>query len=65
MPPAAKAQYKRMEKEFFVEVDDAQIEAGTAAIKSSKLLQICAGSIIDTETAVTHAVHDGRLESAR
>jgi hypothetical protein len=63
LPPAAKAQYKRMEKEFFLEVDDAQIEAGTAAIKSSKLLQICAGSIIDTETEITHAVHEGRLEA--
>jgi len=63
MPPAARAQYKRMEKEFFLEVDDAQIEAGTAAIKSSKLLQICAGSIIDTETEQTHAVHEGRLEA--
>jgi SNF2-related domain len=63
LPPAAKAQYKRMEKEFFLEVNDAQIEAGTAAIKSSKLLQICAGSIIDTETEITHAVHDGRLEA--
>lgn len=63
LPPAARAQYKRMEKEFFLEVDDAQIEAGTAAIKSSKLLQICAGSIIDTETALAHAVHEGRLEA--
>jgi hypothetical protein len=62
LPPAARTQYKRMEKEFFLEVDDAQIEAGTAAIKSSKLLQICAGSIIDTETEQTHAVHEGRLE---
>jgi hypothetical protein len=63
LPPAARAQYKRMEKEFFLEVDDAQISAGTAAIKSSKLLQICAGSIIDTETELTHAVHDARLEA--
>lgn len=63
LPPAARAQYKRMEKEFFLEVDDAQIEAGTAAIKSSKLLQICAGSIIDTTTELAHAVHDGRLEA--
>jgi SNF2-related domain len=63
LPPAVRAQYKRMEKEFFVEVDDAQITAGTAAIKSSKLLQICAGSIIDTETGETHAVHDARLEA--
>ncbi len=63
LPPAARAQYKRMEKEFFVEVDDAQITAGTAAIKSSKLLQMCAGSIIDTETEIAHAVHEGRLEA--
>jgi hypothetical protein len=63
LPPAVRAQYKRMEKEFFLEVDDAQIEAGTAAIKSSKLLQICAGSIIDTETGETHEVHDSRLEA--
>lgn len=63
LPPVACAQYKRMEKDFFLEVDDAQIEAGTAAIKSSKLLQICAGSIIDTETALAHAVHEGRLEA--
>jgi hypothetical protein len=63
MPAAAMAHYKRMEKEFFMEVDDAQIEAGTAAIKSSKLLQICAGSVIDTELGTTHTVHDARLET--
>jgi hypothetical protein len=63
LPPATRAQYKRMEKELFLEIDDAQIAAGTAAIKSSKLLQICAGSIIDTETELTHAVHEGRLET--
>jgi hypothetical protein len=63
LPPATLEQYKQMEKDFFLEVDDAQIEAGTAAIKSSKLLQICAGSIIDTETEVTHAVHECRLEA--
>lgn len=63
LPPAVRAQYKRMEKEFFVEIDDAQITAGTAAIKSSKLLQMCAGSIIDTETDIAHAVHECRLEA--
>jgi hypothetical protein len=63
LPPAARAQYKRMEKEFFLEVDDTQIEAGTAAIKSSKLLQICAGSIIATDTGQAHHVHDARLEA--
>jgi hypothetical protein len=63
LPPAARAQYREMEKNFFLEISDAQIEAGTAAIKSSKLLQMAAGSIIDTETEVTHAVHEARLEA--
>ena len=63
LPPAVRAKYRQMEKDFFLEVDDAQIEAGTAAIKSSKLLQICAGSVIDTELGTTHTVHDARLET--
>lgn len=63
LPPAAREQYRRMEREFFLEIDDAQITAGTAAIKSSKLLQICAGSVIDTESGVAHSVHDARLEA--
>jgi hypothetical protein len=63
LPPAVRAQYKRMEKEFFLEVDDAAITAGTAMVKSTKLLQIGAGSIIDTDTGETHALHDARLEA--
>ncbi len=63
LPPAVRDQYRQMEKEFFLRLPDAEIEAGTAAIKSSKLLQMCAGSIIDTETEETHHVHDARLET--
>ena len=63
LPPAVRAQYRQMEREFFLELPDAEIEAGTAAIKSSKLLQICAGSVIDTVTGATHEVHDARLEA--
>jgi hypothetical protein len=63
LPPAALALYKRMEKEFFIELPEAEITAGTAMVKSSKLLQICAGSIIDTETDLAHAVHESRLEA--
>jgi hypothetical protein len=63
LPPAVRTQYRQMEKDFFLQLPDAEIEAGTAAIKSSKLLQMCAGSIIDTETEQTHAVHECRLEA--
>jgi hypothetical protein len=63
LPPKVREQYRQMEKEFFLQLPDAEIEAGTAAIKSSKLLQITAGSVINTETGETHAVHDARLET--
>jgi hypothetical protein len=62
LPPAARAKYDEMEKVFFTEIGDAEIEAGTAAIKSMKLLQLAAGSIYDGESA-THAVHEARLEA--
>lgn len=64
MGPAAWAQYKDMERRFWMEIDDKQIEAGTAAIKSKKLLQLCAGSVYDNdERSMAHAVHDDRLQA--
>jgi hypothetical protein len=55
-------QYRAMEKDFFLDIGDAQIEAGTAAIKSYKLLQLCSGSIFD-ETSFPHPVHDAKLDA--
>jgi hypothetical protein len=62
LPPDAREKYNEMERIFFTEVGDAEIEAGTAAIKSMKLLQLAAGSIYDGESA-THPVHEARLEA--
>lgn len=60
LPPEAMARYKEMERDFFMEIDDKQIEVGTAAIKAYKLLQICAGSVYDDQQS-PHLVHDERL----
>jgi hypothetical protein len=62
LPPPALEQYKLMERDFFLEVGDAEIEAGTAAIKSAKLLQLAAGSIYDDQE-VPHAIHEARLDA--
>jgi SNF2-related domain len=62
MPAEARRRYREMEKDYFLEIDDKQISAGTAMVKSQKLLQICAGSIYDNETE-PHHVHDARLET--
>src|SRR3974390_1333943 len=62
LPPSARQSYDEMEKVFFTEVNDAEIEAGTAAIKSMKLLQIAAGSLYDGAGGA-HAVNEARLEA--
>lgn len=62
LAPEVMAKYREMEKDYFLEIDDAQIEAGTAAIKSTKLLQLCSGSIYDGET-MPHHVHDAKLDA--
>jgi len=61
LSPEAMTRYKDMEKDYFLEIDDKQIEAGTAAIKSMKLLQIIAGSVYDDQQ-VPHKVHDDMLD---
>jgi len=62
LPAKAREKYDEMERVFFTEVGDAGIEAGTAAIKSMKLLQLAAGSIYDGH-GDAHAVHEARLEA--
>jgi hypothetical protein len=62
LPPAARDRYGEMEKAFFTEVGDAEIEAGTAAIRSMKLLQLAAGSVYDDDSTA-HRVHEARLDA--
>ena len=62
MPPKARAVYDEMEKNLFIEMDDAQISAGTAMVKSMKLLQITSGSVYDGDSA-SHPVHEARLQT--
>lgn len=58
----AQARYREMERDFYMEIDEKQITAGTAMVKSTKLLQICSGSIYDHDTE-PHHVHDDRLQA--
>lgn len=60
--PEAQRRYREMERDFFMEIDEKQISAGTAMVKSTKLLQICAGSVYDHDTE-PHHVHDDRLDA--
>jgi hypothetical protein len=62
LPPDARKKYDEMEHAFFTEIGDAEIEAGTAAIKSMKLLELAAGSVYDDQE-VCHSLHDARLDA--
>lgn len=55
--------YNQMEKEFYVDIGDG-IDAMNAAAKSSKLLQMCCGSIYD-ENGIEHYVHDEKNDVLR
>lgn len=60
-PQAAKA-YKKLERDLLLEVDQQTITAGTAAVLNGKLLQLCSGTVYDTEGRAT-AIHGCKLEA--
>lgn len=65
MPSDAMLKYRKMEKDYFLTLSERDIEtaieAGTAAVKSFKLLQMAAGSIYD-ENSMPHAIHDAKID---
>lgn len=63
LDPAVRKKYDQMEKDFYVDIGDG-IDAMSAAAKSSKLLQMCCGSIYD-ENSIEHEVHDEKIEALR
>lgn len=66
MPPAALKQYRKMERDYFVEIGPpdrlTQVEASNALAKSAKLLQLAVGAIYDQEKHI-HDVHDAKLDA--
>ena len=49
---AATQTYKRLERDMLIEVDESTITAGTAAVLSNKLLQLCNGAVYDEDGKV-------------
>jgi SNF2 family DNA or RNA helicase len=57
----AKAAYEKLEKEMLLEVDENVIDAGTAAVLTNKLLQLCNGAVYDENREIIE-IHDCKLE---
>jgi SNF2-related domain len=68
LPDAARAQYKTMEKKFFVDIEaeseTKKIVAWAAVAKSGKLMQMASGYVYD-ENHVAHWIHDAKIEALR
>ena len=58
----AQKSYEKLEKEMLLEVDESTIDAGSAAVLTNKLLQLCNGAVYDEERNVIN-IHDCKLEA--
>lgn len=58
----ARKAYDEMEKNLLLEVDEDTIDAGTAAVLSNKLLQICNGAVYNEDKQAVE-IHENKLEA--
>lgn len=61
LPPALEKQYRVLEKEFLIELENVDITAMSAAALSNKLLQYCNGIVYDEDKNHIH-LHDLKIE---
>ena len=58
----AKKLYEKLEREMLLQVDENTIDAGSAAVLSNKLLQLCNGAVYDENHNVVE-IHDCKIEA--
>lgn len=58
----ARERYDRMEREAVLKIDESTIDAGSAAVLTGKLIQLCNGSVYDAEKNIV-PVHDCKIEA--
>lgn len=62
LPAKAMTQYREMEKEMFLELNDTGIEAPNAAAKTIKCLQIASGAIYTDDAGSWSELHDAKIQ---
>lgn len=63
LPPKARALYRDMEREMFMELGDIKVEAFNAAAKTNKCLQLANGAVYVDKAGNWEPVHDAKLEA--
>ncbi|MET0017151.1 SNF2-related protein [Oscillibacter sp.] len=62
LDPTAKKAYDKLERDMLLEIDEDTITAGSAAVLTNKLLQLCNGAVYDADRRVTE-VHRCKIEA--
>lgn len=57
----AEKSYRKLETEMLLQVDESTIDAGSAAVLTNKLLQLCNGAVYDEERNIVN-IHDCKIE---
>lgn len=64
LPAKARALYRDMEREMFLQIGNSEVEAFNAASRTMKCLQLANGAIYTDETSSTWAeVHDAKIQA--
>lgn len=58
----AEKAYKKLETEMLLQVDESTIDAGSAAVLTNKLLQLCNGAVYDEDRNIVN-IHDCKIEA--
>ena len=58
----AKAAYQKLEREMLLEVDETTIDAGSAAVLTNKLLQLCNGAVYDENHQMVE-IHSCKIDA--
>jgi SNF2 family DNA or RNA helicase len=64
LPPQALAAYRKMERQFFAELEGGLVTAANAAVKTTKLLQFANGAVYHEDHSWSW-VHDEKIEALR
>nr|WP_319488493.1 DEAD/DEAH box helicase [uncultured Caproiciproducens sp.] len=62
LDPKAQKSYDKLEKDMLLQVDEDTIDAGSAAVLTNKLLQLCNGAVYD-ENKQPVKIHDCKIEA--
>jgi SNF2 family DNA or RNA helicase len=58
----AEKDYQKLETEMLLQVDESTIDAGSAAVLTNKLLQLCNGAVYDEDRNIVN-IHDCKIEA--